>query len=87
MDVATHPPAPTELRRFADRLGARVLLDDTGRLYRDQGLAYMRLDDDEVLSRVAADPRLIRLPLVRFGQQVAAGPDEPAWRAMLAAGA
>ena len=27
VDLAVRPPAPTELRRFAERLGARALLD------------------------------------------------------------
>ena len=87
VDVAAHPPAPTELRRFADRLGARALLDETGRRYRDLGLGYMRFDDADVLERLIADPLLLRSPLVRLGQRMAAGPDEPAWRAMLAEGA
>jgi arsenate reductase (glutaredoxin) len=80
VDVARRPPAPTELRRFAQRLGARALLDDEGRAYRDAGLAYLRLSDDEVLERLLADPRLLRLPLVRHGQEVTVGVDEATWK-------
>jgi arsenate reductase-like glutaredoxin family protein len=80
VDVARRPPAPGELRRFSQRHGARALLDEEGRAYRDAGLAYLRLTDDEVLERVLADPRLLRLPLVRHGHEVSIGIDEEAWR-------
>ncbi|MGZ3587243.1 MAG: arsenate reductase family protein [Candidatus Limnocylindrales bacterium] len=84
VDVAVKPPAPTELRRFAERLGAWALLDEEGRRYRELGLAYLRLDDAELLERLLADPSLLRLPLVRHGSRFAAGPEEGAWKALLA---
>jgi arsenate reductase (glutaredoxin) len=80
VDVTRRPPAPTELRRFSQRLGAGSLVDEAGRAYRDAGLAYLRLTDDELLERLLADPRLLRLPLVRHGQKVTVGVDEEAWR-------
>jgi arsenate reductase len=80
VDVARRPPAPGELRRFSQRHGARALLDEEGRAYRDAGLAYLRLTDDEVLERLLGDPRLLRLPLVRLGQEVTIGVDEETWR-------
>jgi arsenate reductase-like glutaredoxin family protein len=80
VDVARRPPAAGELRRFSQRHGARALLDEEGRAYRDAGLAYLRLTDDEVLERLLGDPRLLRLPLVRLGQEVTVGVDEEAWR-------
>ena len=80
VDVARKPPAPAELRRFAQRLGTAALLDTEGKRYRESGLAWMRLDDDETLERVLAEPALLRLPLVRFGNEVTAGVDEAAWR-------
>lgn len=80
VDLTRKPIARGELRRFVDRLGARSLLDDASRAYRDGGLAYMRLDDSEIVERLLATPGLLRLPLVRFGNEVAAGRDEAAWR-------
>ena len=67
VDVAKRPPAPGELRRFSQRHGARALLDEEGKAYRDAGLGYLRMTDDEILARLLADPRLLRLPLVRNG--------------------
>ena len=84
VDVSVRPPAPTELRRFAQRLGPRALLDPDSRAYRDQGLAYLSMDEREVLERLLADPRLLRLPLVRAGDRFSAGAAETEWRAWLA---
>ena len=83
VDVAARAPAPTELRRFAQRLGSRALLDAESKAYRDQGLAYLSMDDAELLERVLADPRLLRLPLVRAGDRFSAGPEEETWRSWL----
>jgi arsenate reductase len=80
VDVARKPPASTELRRFAQRLGSAALLDADGRSYREAGLAWMRRDDPETLERLLADPGLLRLPLARYGHQVTAGVDEATWR-------
>jgi arsenate reductase-like glutaredoxin family protein len=73
VDLRKRSIAPAELRRFVERLGARALLDETSRAYRDGGLAYLRMDDAEIVERLLADPSLIRLPLVRFGNEVTAG--------------
>jgi arsenate reductase len=85
VDIATRAPAPTELRRFAQRLGTRALVDVESKAYRDQGLGYLSMDDDEVLDRLLADPRLLRLPLVRADDRFSAGPDEAVWRSWLQA--
>jgi arsenate reductase-like glutaredoxin family protein len=79
VDLRRTPIAPGELRRFFDRLGAAALLDETSRPYRDGGLAYLRLDDAGIVDRLLADNRLLRLPLVRFGNEVTAGRNEASW--------
>src|SRR5262245_30015391 len=56
VDLRRKPIAPGELRRFVERLGARALIDETGRAYRDAGLGYMRLADPEIIERLLADP-------------------------------
>jgi arsenate reductase-like glutaredoxin family protein len=83
VDLRRKPIAPGELRRFVERLGARALLDSDGRAYRDAGMGYLRMDDGEVVERLLADPRLLRLPLVRIGNDVSAGRAEPTWKAWL----
>ena len=80
VDITRKPIARGELRRFVERLGARSLLDDASRAYRDGGLEYLRLDDAELVERLLAVPALLRLPLVRFGAELAAGRDAAAWK-------
>jgi arsenate reductase-like glutaredoxin family protein len=79
VDLRKRPIAPGELRRFVERFGARALLDETSKAYRDAGLGYVRMGDAEIVERLLADQRLLRLPLVRRGNDVTAGRDEPAW--------
>jgi len=85
VDLRRKPIAAGELRRFVERLGAAALLDTEGRRYKDLGLAYMRLDDDEIAARLLADGGLLRLPLIRFGNAFTAGAAEATWKVWLAA--
>jgi arsenate reductase-like glutaredoxin family protein len=87
VDLRKRPIAPGELRRFTERLGARALLDDTSRAYRDAGLGYLSLDEGGIVARLLADVTLVRLPLVRHGNDVTAGPSEAVWMAWIKAGA
>lgn len=77
--------APTELRRFVDRFGATALLDRESRAFTDGGLAYLRMNDAEVVERIAADQRLLRFPLVRSGPLLSVGMDTDAWKLMVEA--
>jgi arsenate reductase-like glutaredoxin family protein len=83
VDVSRKPMAPTELRRFIDRLGARAVADETAKAWRDSGLGYLRMDDSELAERLLIDQRLLKVPLIRVGNDVAAGRDEAAWKSML----
>lgn len=86
VDLRRKPIAAGELRRFSERLGPATLLDTDGRAYREAGLAYLRMDDGEIVERLLADQRLLRLPLVRRGIDVSAGPSDATWKAWLAKG-
>jgi arsenate reductase (glutaredoxin) len=83
VDLRKRSLAPAELRRFADRLGVTALLDTAGKQYQHAGLAYIRLDDREMFERLLDDPRLLRLPLVRYENEVAVGRDETAWKGFM----
>ena len=87
VDLTRKPIARGELRRFVERLGARALLDPDSKAYRDGGLGYLRMDDAEIVERLLAQPSLLRLPLVRIGNDVAAGRDEAAWKRLVSASA
>ena len=84
VDLARKPIAPGELRRFVDRLGASAVADTDGKAWHEAGLGYLRMDSAELVERLLADQRLLRLPLVRIAKDVAAGGDAAAWRDLLA---
>ena len=84
VDISRKPMAAAELRRFIDRLGVRAVADETSKAWRDTGLAYLRMDAFELADRLFNDQRLLKLPLVRIGDDVAAGRDEASWKSMVA---
>ena len=83
VDLAVKPMAPAEIRRFIQRFTLPALLDTAGKACQQAGLAYLRLSDSDLLSRIEREPRLLRLPLVRCGDSLSLGRDETAWKAML----
>lgn len=84
VDLRRKPMAAGELRRFVERLGAAGLADTGGRAWLDAGLGYLSMTEAELGERLLADQRLLRLPLVRVANGVAAGRDEATWRDLLA---
>ncbi len=85
VDLRRKPMAAGELRRFTDRLGPRAVLDAEGRVAREAGFAYLRLTDAEVVERLLANQRLLKLPLVRYAKSVSVGRAEAVWKSWLGA--
>ncbi len=85
VDLRRKPIAAGELRRFVERLGAPALADEDGKAWREAGLGYLKMTDTELAERLLADTRLLRLPLVRFGNAVSAGRAEATWKDWLSA--
>jgi arsenate reductase-like glutaredoxin family protein len=83
VDLRRRPIAPAELGRFVERLGAPACADTDGRAWKNAGLGYLRMSDDELAARLLADVRLLRLPLVRHASEVTAGRAEATWKAWL----
>jgi arsenate reductase (glutaredoxin) len=80
VDLRKRAIAPGELRRFVERFGADALLDREGKAYKAANLGYLRMTPDEIVERLLADQRLLRLPLVRFGHNLSAGPADATWK-------
>lgn len=84
VDLAQRPMAPAEIKRFIDRFGLPALVDREGKSYQAGGLAYLKLSDSDLISKLERDPKLLRLPLVRAGNLLSVGLDQDAWKKMLA---
>jgi arsenate reductase-like glutaredoxin family protein len=83
VDFTARGPSLAELRRFAQKFGAAALVDREASRFADLGLRAAQLSDDRWLDTLVAEPLLLRIPLVRFGNQLSVGPDEATWRAWL----
>lgn len=81
VDLDQRPAALGELRRFAQRFGVDALVDRASRQFADLGLRAARLSEDAWLGRLAEEPLLLRMPLVRQQQRLTIGPAEAEWRA------
>jgi len=84
VDLKQKPMAAGEIRRFIEHFGLAALVDREGKSWVDAGLKYMKLSDAELLGKIDRDPKLLRLPLVRGGNQLSIGHNEEAWKAMVA---
>jgi len=85
VDLNQKPIAAGEVKRFIERFGWDGLLDKEGKAYLDAGMKYLRVGDSQLLEKVQREPKLLLLPLIRSGSQLAVGQDEAAWKLMLAA--
>jgi arsenate reductase-like glutaredoxin family protein len=72
-----------ELRRFAQKFGVGALIDSGSSAFQDLGLRHARMSDDSWLSRLAEEPLLLRMPLVRSGNQFTIGLQESTWKSWL----
>ena len=69
VDLDERPASLGELRRFAQKFG-----------FAELGLGAARLSDDRWLERLAEEPHLLQLPLVRQQQRLTIGTAEAEWR-------
>jgi len=80
VDLMERPASLGESRRFAQKFGVNALVDRDSRRFDELGLRYAQLSDDRWLEKLSAEPLLLRLPLVRNGNQVLIGADESVMR-------
>ncbi len=80
VDLNERAASPGELRRFAQKFGVGALIDSASSRFQDLGLRHARMSDDTWLTKLADEPLLLRVPLVRSGNQFSIGLDEEAWK-------
>jgi arsenate reductase-like glutaredoxin family protein len=80
VDLQERAASPGELKRFAQRFGVESLLDRESRRFADLGLGAARLSEDRWLEKLAVEPLLLRMPLVRHGPQLTIGEATETWR-------
>jgi arsenate reductase-like glutaredoxin family protein len=83
VDLNQRAASPGELKRFAQKFGVTPLIDRDSRRYAELGLAVARLSDQHWLQKLADEPLLLRLPLVRCQQKLTVGPADDEWRSWM----
>ena len=84
VDLTERAASLGELRRFAQKFGVRALVDSESKRFRDLGLGAAVLSDDRWLDTLVGEPLVLRMPLVRRGNDLTIGLAEDVWRAWMA---
>lgn len=85
VDLAERAASLGELRRFAQKFGAQVLLDRSSKRFGELGLGTALYGDEKWLEKLVAEPLLLRMPLVRHQQRLTVGAAEATWEEWVAA--
>ena len=86
VDLNERPASPGELKRFAQKFGALSMLDRGSKRFADLGLGVSRLSDERWLAKLADEPLLLKMPLVRHQHQLTIGPARETWDGWVRAG-
>lgn len=79
VDFAVRNPAIGELTRFAHKFGIGGLLDTESRRYQELGWGSARYSDARWLEKLSEEPLALKMPLVRFQQQLTVGAALTVW--------
>ena len=69
-----------ELRRFAQKFGVGALIDQNSARYQELGLKHARMSDETWLDKLADEPLMLKVPLVRRGNSFTVGLEEKVWK-------
>jgi arsenate reductase len=83
VDLNERAAAVGELRRFAQKFGIAALIDRESKRFAELGLRSAMLSDERWLEKLSLEPLVLRMPLVRYGQQltIGGGPAQETWTA------
>jgi arsenate reductase-like glutaredoxin family protein len=84
VDLNERAASAGELKRFAQKFGIGALIDSESARFQDLGLRHARMSDESWLTKLAEEPMLLKVPLVRNGNHLTIGLDEPAWKSWTA---
>ncbi|MEO5589632.1 MAG: ArsC/Spx/MgsR family protein [Gemmatimonadaceae bacterium] len=80
VDLNERAASAGELRRFAQKFGVGALIDPESDAFQNLGLRHVRMSDDSWLEKLVDEPLLLRIPLVRNGNQLTVGLEEQVWK-------
>jgi arsenate reductase-like glutaredoxin family protein len=80
VDLNERAASAGELKRFAQKFGIGALIDSESARFQDLGLRHARMSDESWLTKLVDEPMLLKVPLVRNGNQLTIGLDEQTWK-------
>lgn len=80
VDLQQREIAAGELNRFVQKAGLNALIDMEGKAYKDAGLGYLHVSDEQMIQKLTQNPKLMVQPLLRSGNTLSVGWDEGLWR-------
>jgi arsenate reductase len=80
VDLAVRAASYGELWRFAQKFGAEHLIERRSPRFQELGLQQAILSDERWIQRLADEPALLRIPLVRNGSLLTVGAAEEIWK-------
>jgi arsenate reductase len=84
VDLQERAASLGELRRFAQKFGVEALLDRDSRRFAELGLHQALYSPDYWLNKLADEPLMLRVPLVRNGPALTIGYAESDWKKWVA---
>lgn len=78
VDLQQREIALGEIKRFVSKHGIDALINK--KEYEKQGLQHYRFSDDDLITKLIEDYKLMVQPLVRVGNVLEPGWSEPFWR-------
>jgi arsenate reductase-like glutaredoxin family protein len=79
VDLNERAASVGELRRFAQKFGVAALVDRDSRRYAELGLKSALLSEERWIEKLSLEPLVLRMPLVRFQQQLTVGAAPDVW--------
>ena len=84
VDLQERAASRGELTRFAQKFGVQALIDAGSRRYAELGLRTALYGDERWLEILVDEPLLLKIPLVRHGNDLTVGAAETTWKSWLA---
>ena len=80
VDLSERAASLGEIKRFAQKFGVGALINQHSRRYEELGLSNARMSDDSWIGKLAEEPALLKIPLVRNGKLLTVGLAEDEWK-------
>jgi arsenate reductase len=84
VDLMERAASLGELRRFVQKFGVERILDRESKRFAELGLGPARYGDERWIEILAAEPLLLRMPLVRSGNLLSLGLAKEEWKQWVA---